>query len=446
MPVITIPALKDKHVLVVGLGKTGLSTIDALNASQAHIYVHDDLVQNTQYPFDGNDHTWSQIDLMVLSPGIPITHPLGIQAQRRAIPVVCDLDLLAQAYPLGKFFGVTGTNGKSTTTALLNHMLQALGLAPLMGGNIGVPVLTLEPFGEKPLFVLELSSYQLERVPHLQIHHGIWLNITPDHLERHGSMDGYLAAKKHMIAPYGVPQSLVIGIDDPYSLKLFQELVQDPSKALISVAVGRENPQGVSVMDGILAFQGQKMMDLKSHPVLKGSHNWQNIACVWALLRLEGLEFRPDAFLSFQGLAHRQEPCGVLNGVLFINDSKATNFESTRTALMAFDRIHLILGGKAKEGGIEEIESFQHRIISSYLIGDAAPAFAQYLEGQHMPYHLCQTLENALKDATAKAQPGDVVLLSPACASFDQFKNFEERGNLFKKWVQERITLDKRCL
>jgi len=424
---INLAFAKGQTYIVAGLGKTGLSTVHSLRASGAHVIVYDDLSDISKLVAEGyhaytDDLDWSLITALVLSPGIPHHYPkphfLATQAKAHNIPIICDIDLLAQAFPSAKFYGITGTNGKSTTTALLYHQLKALNLNVYLGGNIGYPVLDFDVQGPDPIFVLELSSYQLERVPHLNVNTVIWLNISVDHVDRHGDMIGYVQAKQHIFAKCGHPQNIVIGIDDKYSQQCFEQLSHDHAKALQAIDTIRP--------------------ELSQHPVLKGDHNYQNIMAVQAALSLNKLQFNMNAFAQFGGLPHRQEYCGNHHGVIYINDSKATNFESTQNLLRTYDQLHLILGGVAKADGIKGIEQYAHRIIICYLIGQAQHEFATYLEHHNIPYILCDFLDQAVQQAANHAKAGHTVALSPACASFDQFSNFEQRGDTFKLLVQKR--------
>jgi UDP-N-acetylmuramoylalanine--D-glutamate ligase len=454
---IAIPAFKDKCVVVVGLGRTGHSAIRALQASGAKIIAWDDHEHNRapalaqgitlQSPDEIN---WGQVTALILSPGIPHQHPhphpSASYARQLHIPIICDIDLLAQAVPQARYIGITGTNGKSTTTALIGHLMKAIQVPNQVGGNIGIPVLELSELGEDGRYILELSSYQLERAPHLSIDTAVWLNITPDHLERHGDLQGYVEAKANIFRPEGEAQNIAIGIDDTESHNIYETLKQDEAKVVVPVSVTRANPKGVFVRDGILTdtfFGKGEILDLKTLPSLKGQHNWQNIALAYAALTLENLAFDIEALRAFKGLAHRQELCGQKGAIQFVNDSKATNIDSTLKALPSYENIYLILGGQPKENMLDGIETYKHHIKSTYLIGQAAPAFAEILQQLDIPYKHCRELKaavtQAINDAEASPLNPKTILLSPACASWDQFKDFEHRGQQFKDFVSALI-------
>ena len=445
---ILIPAFQNKRVVVIGLGRTGLSVVRALQSSGATVIAWDDQKTNALSSLDQIE--WDQVDALILSPGIPHQHPQPhpavVYARQHHIPLICDIDLLAQAIPNARFIGITGTNGKSTTTALLGHVMQAIQVPSQVGGNIGVPVLELDPFSGEGWYILELSSYQLERAPHLSVDTAIWVNMTPDHLERHGDLKGYVAAKAHIFRPVGQAQNIAISIDDVESAQMYEKLCQDPAKVVVPVSLTIELPKGVFVRNGVLVdsyFSHSEILDLRTLSGLKGSHNWQNIALAYAAIHLENFSFDLDALRAFKGLAHRQEVCGQKGATQFINDSKATNIESTLKALSSYDNIYLILGGLPKESMLDGIETYKDRIQGIYLIGQAAQAFAEILKKQGIPYKQCGVLkaavEQAIHDSNASPLTPKTILLSPACASFDQFKDFEQRGQQFKEIVTELL-------
>ena len=425
-------------IYVVGLGKSGYATLAALREVRSDVWYFDDAQEGDVSPSGGiAPHLipWPEIDLLVLSPGIPHTYPAPHKAAQRAddygIPIVCDVDLLAQACPKATYVCVTGTNGKSTTTALLNHLLPKA----QMGGNIGTPVLDLKPFYKKEdVYLLELSSYQLERVPHLKPDVAVWLNITPDHLERHNDMAGYVESKKNIFASKGVSQQVIIGIDDAESLAVFKELQRDSSKAITPISLCQKLEKGLSVIEGILCDDGEKVADLNSFSNLPGSHNHQNIAAAYGAMKAlkEDVDFEEVA--TFKGLPHRQELIARRGDVVLINDSKATNIESTLRALACYENVSLIMGGVAKESGLQGLEAYKNTIAHVFIYGQAASQFSKELTEKNIPYSVFKTLEEATFEALSKTTNG-TVLFSPACASFDQFKNFEERGDAFKDYV-----------
>lgn len=354
---------------------------------------------------------WKRIDALVLSPGIPLTHPKPHHvvelAKKHNKKIICDIELLyLDNSDYSRFIGITGTNGKSTTTALIGHILKEAGYDVAVGGNLGTPALTL---GKHKYYVLEMSSYQLDLIDKTRFDVAVWINISPDHIDRHGDIEGYVKAKKHIFKNGN--ETAIIGIDDPYSGAVADE-----------------------IKDVIRISNKDKLGDF---PRLPGEHNRQNINAAYQAAKAVGVSDAKilASIATFPGLEHRIEQVAEINGVKFVNDSKATNADSTQHALAAFENIYWILGGVPKDGGISSLEKFFPRIKKAYLIGQATEEFAKTLEGK-VQYEKCGDMTNAVKKAAADAKNG-VVLLSPACASFDQFKNFEERGAFFKKLVLE---------
>lgn len=461
---ISLESLGSRIFYVVGLARSGVATLKILKTSKVPCYAWDDDPHNREQVSSSlevslkppDEILWAEIEALVLSPGVPHTYPrphrAALLAKQHNIPIICDIDLLAQACPQAHYIGVTGTNGKSTTTALIHHLLHYAGKKVQVGGNIGQAVLELEPLRTKEeVYALELSSYQLERIPHLHLDRAVWLNISPDHLDRHGSLEGYIEAKKHIFSPLGHPQHCVIGIDDPWSRSLFETLRQDPAKKVIPISTKEFLSEGICVQKGALLKGGRPLAEMSQITSLRGDHNAQNIAAAFAVL--EGLELEElllKGLKTFQGLAHRQELCGQKDSLIFINDSKATNIESTLRALGNYQNVYLILGGLPKENGIQGIESYKSHLKRIYLIGTASQAFKVYLKEVGIEGILCDTLEQATHCAYNDAARDDVrdqesvILLSPACASFDQYKNFEERGDHFKKLVSQILEDTKR--
>ncbi len=431
---IPLTALKGKKYYVVGLARSGLATVAALEKAGAIVYVFDDSKQGGVSP---EEIEWSSLEALVLSPGIPHRYPKPHKAAELArlhhVPIICDVDLLAETCPGATFVWVTGTNGKSTTTALLQHLLPEA----QMGGNIGVPVLELEPFENKEgVYLLELSSYQLERVPHLKADSAVWLNVTPDHIDRHGDLAGYVAAKKNIFTAFGESQNVIIGIDDPESEAVYHELLKDKAKKVVPLSIHKILEKGLSVQEGIFYDNAQKVCYLKGLINLPGIHNYQNIAAAYGVLKFLNKPFDLEEVIQFSGLPHRQEDVGSLGKVIFVNDSKATNIESTLRALACYECVHLILGGIAKDSGLRGLENYKDIIEHVYVFGRAAQQFSTELSHDSIPHSVFETLEEATDAAASKAQQG-VVLLSPACASFDQYKDFEERGEDFKTIVSK---------
>ncbi len=443
---IRTPFLDGKTVVVMGLGKSGTATIHALLASGAKARAWDDNAVARQaaaaagVPLgDPADADFTQLDEIVWSPGIPHTfpqpHPVAQRARAAGKALVCDVDLLARAKPDADFLAVTGTNGKSTTTTLLAHVLAACGREVAAGGNLGIAALALPDLGEDGRIVLELSSYQLELVPSLALRAAVLLNITPDHLGRHGGMDGYVAAKRlvfERIIPGGVA---VIGMDDAHCARMADEL-EGLGRNVVRLSATQKLERGIGAPDGILLENGQPVADLTTLHRLPGRHNWQNACAVYALARADGLAAAAivQALATYPGLAHRQELVAVVDGVSYVNDSKATNANATEKALVCYDRIHWIIGGQAKEGGITALVPYFPRIARAYLIGEAAESFAATIAGR-LPVLPCGTLAVAVAAARRAARPGEIVLLSPACASWDQFQSFEHRGDAFRALV-----------
>jgi UDP-N-acetylmuramoylalanine--D-glutamate ligase len=458
--VVPVTTFSGKTVAVFGLGASGLATCRALAAGGAGISADDDdpkkLAEAAGCGFatTGLRNTdWSAIAALVLSPGVPLTHPAphwaAALAQKAGVEVIGDIELFSRERkrhaPQAPFIAITGTNGKSTTTALIAHILRAAGADVQLGGNIGVPILALDPPASGRFHVIEVSSYQIDLAPSLTPSVGVLLNITPDHLDRHGTLENYAGVKARLVRH---ADFAAVGFDDPYSIaiatkpqgpKVYFSAEANPGAGAIYVA--RSTPTLIrrdGVPDAVLA-------DLAGIRTLRGQHNAQNAAAALAAL----LPFKLDSGLiqkalrSFPGLAHRLEEVGRAGRVLFVNDSKATNADSTEKALSSFPgEIFWIAGGKAKAGGIASLDRYFPRIRRAYLIGEAAEDFAATLDGQ-VEHQVVGTLERAVaqaaRDAALSVAPEPVVLLSPACASFDQYRNFEVRGARFRDLVR---TLD----
>jgi len=445
-------------VALFGLARSGLSAGRALTAGGAHVLAWDDNEDRRRQAAEAGltvenlyDIDWHEPAGFVLSPGVPLTHPrphpLAARAREAGCPIIGDVELFANAVSRlggGKIVAVTGTNGKSTTTALIWHVLKASGQSEAVGGNIGIPALELEQVGKDGAYVLEVSSYQIDLAPSLAADVAVLLNITPDHLDRHGGMDGYVAVKKRLLTQQRPDQAAVIGVDDAPTNAIFEAL-RGQGRRIVPISAGHEAEGGVYVIDGILyddlGGQAVQAMDLRNHQRLPGSHNWQNAAAAFATARLLGhpAPAIATAMESFPGLAHRIETIATIDGIRFVNDSKATNADAAARALACFDNIYWILGGLAKDGGIDTLQPYFGRVHRAYLIGEAMDAFGAALDGE-VPYAKCGTLDiavdSAFTDARLDAAPEAVVLLSPACASFDQFKDFEDRGEAFRRIVQ----------
>ncbi|HWA43403.1 MAG TPA: UDP-N-acetylmuramoyl-L-alanine--D-glutamate ligase [Hypericibacter adhaerens] len=452
---IRIPGLAGHTFAVLGLGKSGLVAAKALKAGGATVWAWDDsaearakLAAEGIEPVDLASADWRRIEALVLSPGIPHSfpkpHPVAAQAKAANRPIIGDVELLLRAQPHARLLAITGTNGKSTTTALTGHILASAGRQVAVGGNIGTPALALPAMGAAGIYVLELSSYQLEITPSLKPTAAVLLNITPDHIDRHGDMGGYIAAKERIFRRQTAEDTAIIGIDDEPSRQLQARIAARKGPRVVPISSIRPAPGGVSGASGKLVDdldgKAEAVLDLAGVATLPGEHNWQNAAAAYAAMRALGLARAPilEGIESYPGLAHRQELIATIGDVRYVNDSKATNADATQKALVCYQPIYWILGGKPKEGGIESLKPLFPRIAHAYLIGEASAAFAKTLKGQVAATE-CGTLDRAVAAAHAQAQkdrrPGAVVLLSPACASFDQFANFEQRGDVFRQLV-----------
>jgi UDP-N-acetylmuramoylalanine--D-glutamate ligase len=458
---IPVTMFAGRDVAVQGLGLSGLSAARALKAGGANPVLWDDKEsareEATAAGFTVSDlraADWSRFAALVLAPGIPLTHPAphwSVERARHAgVEVIGDMELFfrerARTRASGAVVVITGTNGKSTTTALTAHLLAEAGKRVALGGNIGKAVLDLEPFAPDLTYVIELSSFQIELAPGLSPGAGALLNISPDHLDRHGTLQNYAAIKTSIFAHLVPGGTAVIGVDDKSSLAIADSL-KGPF-AVKRIAVGHPVTTGVYAIDGVLyeieAGKELARVDLAGIGSLRGAHNWQNAAAAYALGRSQGLASATVAqgLKSFAGLAHRMEQVARRGKVLFVNDSKATNADAAGKALASFTDIYWIIGGRPKEGGLAGLEPFYPRIVRAYLIGEAADAFARQL-GDAVDHVQCGTLARAIEQASADAGRSDarepVVLLSPACASYDQFDNFAKRGDAFRDLV---MTLD----
>lgn len=446
-------------VAVLGLGKSGLSAARALQAGGAEVWAWDDNEASRERAaneglsiVDLNSCDWTQPISLILSPGIPHSfpapHPVTELARKHNCEIISDIELLARAQRGVRFVGITGTNGKSTTTALIGHILEQSGRPVAVGGNLGIPALELEPLTQDGIYVLEMSSYQLEITHSITFDVALLLNISPDHLDRHGGFDGYVAAKKLIFHRQTRPCTAVVGTDDETSQGIFNDLMAANEQNLVPVSGSKAANGGIYVSGGTLIDdsdgKAEAILDLTELPNLPGDHNAQNAAAAYAVAHALGVS-REDILAglrSFGGLPHRQETVGEIDGVRYVNDSKATNADAAARALACYDPIYWIAGGRAKEGGLEGLEIFYPRIAEVFLIGEAETAFASVLEGR-LPVNRCGTLAKAVSAAATAAaankspENAPVVLLSPACASFDQFPNFEARGDAFKAAVAQ---------
>ena len=451
---IDLAAQKGGRFAVLGLGRSGMAAATALVRAGATVAAWDDDARKRAaataagVPIaDLAAADLAGFAALVISPGIPHTHPqphpIAQRARAARCDIIGDIELLARNQRESTYIGITGTNGKSTTTALIGHVLRGAGRRVEVGGNIGTPALALAPLAHDGTYVLEMSSYQLEITFTVTFDVAVLLNITPDHLDRHGGMDGYIAAKTLIFRGQKAPQVAVIGVDDEPSRTICAALEADPARRVIPISTTRRLERGVFAFEGMLydASDGgpRIVADLTRVQTLPGAHNWQNAAAAFATARAVGVpaETAARAMTSFPGLAHRQELIARIGQVAFVNDSKATNADAAAKALGSYEHIYWIAGGKPKEGGIAPLAPWFGRIRHAYLIGEAAAAFADTLAGRvpaTQAGSLAAAVAAAAADAAHEGGPA-VVLLSPACASFDQFEDFEARGEAFRRLV-----------
>jgi UDP-N-acetylmuramoylalanine--D-glutamate ligase len=436
---ITTSAFAGKRYAVLGLARSGMAAVESLLAGGAEVTAWDSR-EEPRRALEGRVELADPlgIDLagfagVVVSPGVPLnSHPIASHAEAAGVPVIGDIELFALArpdLPAHRVVGITGTNGKSTTTALVHHVLQSAALPARMGGNIGLPVLGQAPLPPGGVYVLELSSYQIDLTHSLACDVAALLNITPDHLDRYDGFEAYAASKARLFAMQDADQFAVFGVGD------------SETRSVAERELARHLPGKVQSVDGadLLSLQ-------PDWPTLQGPHNLQNAAVAVAIAEALGLtqaQWAP-ALASFRGLPHRMERVAEAGGLLFINDSKATNPASTAPALAAFPpnpnkRVHWIVGGLPKGDDLDECAPHFGNIAAAYTIGEAGPMFADLLR-PHMPVTRSEMMCDAIQQAMAAARPGDVILLSPACASFDQFRDYEARGDSFRQIVQALTT------
>jgi UDP-N-acetylmuramoylalanine--D-glutamate ligase len=458
---IPVTSFADRKVAVFGLGASGLASASALFAGGADVIGWDDSAARIEHAThagiptaDLHEIDWSKIAALVLAPGVPLTHPephwtVGL-ARAAGVEVIGDIELFCRerrrSAPDSLFVAITGTNGKSTTTALVAHLLESAGFDTQLGGNIGTAILSLEPPRPGRAHVIECSSYQIDLAPSLDPKIGILLNVTEDHLDRHGTLKDYAAVKQRLVAR--AQDTAIIGVDDTWC-QAAADRIEQAGRNVVRVSVRRPLADGIYV-------EGEQIMraaGATAKPIallggigsLRGTHNAQNAACAAAAALAIGLEPKAiqQGLWSFPGLAHRMEEIGRKEGttgdVLFVNDSKATNADAAARALACFEDIFWIAGGKPKTGGIVSLAEFFPRIRKAYLIGEAAQDFAATLAGK-VEHATVETLDRAVApaagDAEASGLKAPVVLLSPACASFDQYANFEVRGDRFRELVR----------
>lgn len=452
---ITAKAWAGKHYAVYGLARSGLATVRALLASGARVTAWDEREEarerlrssraksrdadesasqrpSTTLGTNGveiGDFTTAdlnQFDALVVSPGVPLnTHPLAARAREAGLEIIGDIELFARArpeLPPHKVVGITGTNGKSTTTALVHHILKTAGVPTTMGGNIGLPILAQDPLPDGGVYVLELSSFQIDLTQSLDCDVAVLLNITPDHLDRYESFEAYAASKFRLFEMQTYEHTGIIASEDG--------ALRQRRLVLRSGPCSWSQPTSETEFD---------MAEQDRWPTLQGPHNFQNANAALDVATELGVpyEVRRSALRTYPGLPHRMERVRERDGVLFINDSKATNPEAAAPALAAYPRVRWIVGGQAKTEDLGDTAQHLDHVVHAYTIGEAGPLFARLLRERGVHVTECETLENAVNRAAANSQAGDVVLLSPACASFDQFKDFEARGEAFRRLVGE---------
>lgn len=441
--------LDNRPVAVFGIGRSNIAVIKALVKAGARVVAGDDnpgniaqaVAAGAEAGLKGDD--FAAFACLVLAPGVPLYFPVPHDAVKKArtggIEIICDVEILARLRHGRQTAAITGTNGKSTTTALLGHILKTCDVETEIGGNIGTPVLALDMPPPEGAFVIEMSSYQADLCPTFAPDIAVHLNLTPDHLDRHGDMEGYYQAKKNLFKGAG---TAIIGIDDEYSTRMRDEVAAEGRRQVFSISVLQPLENGVYVLNGALydAMFGETEkagdLDIASLP---GLHNHQNAAAAYAAARAMGIPPQKimHAMRGFPGLAHRQYMTRTIAGVSYVNDSKATNAAAVEKALACYNNIFWIVGGKPKEGGLNGLEPYLDRIAHAFTIGAAATEFTGWLEGRAVAVTRCDTLARAVEEAhkAAQAQGHGVVLLSPACASFDQFRDFEQRGDEFARLV-----------
>lgn len=432
---ITSPAFAGKRYALLGLARSGMATLDSLVNSGAQVTAWDNREEARAEASDrARIADPMAIDLagydgVVVSPGVPLNrHPIAEKARAAGVPIVGDVELFALARPSlppHKVVSITGTNGKSTTTALMRHVLDEAGLPVLMGGNIGLPILSRDPLEPNDMglgvYVLELSSYQIDLTYTLDSDVAVLLNITPDHLDRYDGFDSYAASKGRLLKMQGIGHEAVVSVSTEAAAR--QAVGLDQNVVFVDPAA---NPE-----------------DQSAWPSLQGPHNLENVLCVRAACEQLGLtgEQIERGLRTFASLPHRMQRIAEHDGVLYVNDSKATNPASTAPALGAYRNIRWIVGGLPKGEGLEECRPYFGNVAKAYTIGEAGPAFADWL-GPHLPVERCEMMCEAVRAARRDARPGDVIMLSPACASFDQFRDFEARGDSFVQIVEELTAKD----
>lgn len=443
--------LNSKPVAIFGLGRSNMAAVKSLVKAGVRVVVGDDNADNIAQAIKEGaqagllESDFNEYACLILAPGVPLYFPTPAEAVKKAraagIEIICDVEILARLHHGRQTVAITGTNGKSTTTALLGHILKKCNVETEIGGNIGVPVLGLDMPPHEGAFVIEMSSYQIDLCPAYVPDIAVHLNLTPDHLDRHGDIEGYYQAKKGLFKGVG---TAIMGVDDEYSMRMHSEVTAMGQRSVFALSVLKPVATGVYVLNGALydaMFGEAEKIDDLNVATLPGLHNQQNAAAAYAAARMMGIPPHKiiHAMRSFPGLAHRQYMTRNIAGIAYINDSKATNAAAAEKALACYNDIFWIVGGKAKDGGLNGLEPYMSRIAQAFTIGAAAEEFSIWLKNRNVAVKRCDTLERAVMAAheAAQGQGHGVVLLSPACASFDQFRDFEQRGEQFTALVND---------
>jgi UDP-N-acetylmuramoylalanine--D-glutamate ligase len=457
--------MQNKKFGILGLGISGIATVKFLLKQKLQFIAWDDSSdsrkkcesllkehKNSSQIVTKDNEAWQNIDYLVLSPGVPLyfptPHPLVALAKKHQIKIICDLELFYLIYPNHTYIGITGTNGKSTTAALVHHILHTNNIPAKLVGNIGTPILSIEP-SKDDIMVIEASSYQLDLIEKLKFNIAILLNITEDHLDRHGTMANYISAKCNIFKNQTKKELAIINFDNPITKKIFTAITERKIHT-IPISTKSKLSKGISMLDDkIYDNINHNELAIEQNKSLLGTHNFENIVASYSainsLKKINSSQIK-EAINSYQGLDHRMQYLGMVNNMEFINDSKATNAESTENALKVFDNIYWIVGGLPKAGGITSLHPFFNKIRHAFIIGDAEKAFAKIFDKHSVQYTVAGSLDKAFELATNTASQDKgkkikTILLSPACASFDQWKNFEERGcfffNLAKKYIKK---------
>ncbi|OUV07039.1 MAG: UDP-N-acetylmuramoyl-L-alanine--D-glutamate ligase [Alphaproteobacteria bacterium TMED87] len=454
---ILLDSYNTKKILVVGFGKTGFSSARSLRKSGADIYIWDDnnifrdlAIENGFTIFEYKKHDINTFDEIIWSPGVPhsypVPHPIAQEAKKVGVRIKSDIDLLFQGQNKASYYCISGTNGKSTTTVMVAHILKNAGKNIQVGGNLGRAVLDLEPLGHDGIYILEISSFQSELLQNFKPTISALLNISPDHIDRHGSMDGYVNAKAQLFKSQSQGSIAIINDDDEYCRNIKSMILRNSKLEVISISVDHKVTNGIFVESNILKdsfFEKNYELDLSVFNHLYGRHNNQNIAFAYTISKICGIKIEEiiDSLSSFHGLSHRQEIVGQYSNILFINDSKATNWASALQALSSYNNIYWVAGGISKGSYPEDFKLYSKNIKKAFLIGQSANEISDFLNNKNIPNIIHSSLEDATLNAWEQANRDNntqsTILLSPACASMDMFKNFEERGEAFVSYVKK---------